>query len=655
MIFDEFHRYDNKLTYFLGVLSKIKEEHPEYKEPPILLLSATPYNYYPDLKINYSSAAEDEETGTTNYIRDFSKLLELLAPEMCQEYADFKNGKITPEAFSKTLMENCIYRNERIYDGDLKYKTLPTVKEFKEVFAHCINEERFVSKQSDVPRYYKLCSGVYSFPIKVYKKKEDTKKKEDPFYSGLKKPENFNSISDKLFVFGTDHKLKRGAPFFDNLRFASIEHYNAKEGRKLLWVPPSKPEYSLEGPFAQKAFTKLMVFSAYKMVPRIVSGVFSAYASDDVDTANAPTIDLADIDTRMQALISDKLKEANKLYDELIRKDTSKDAKSLIEELAGNLKELFSECDDLPLLAKYVIGSPFMCALRTFKDEKAAQHIAEGFNTYFKKEGIKQAIAHNRICKDEELLDYCIAGGLGAVMEEYAFSGGSAKDMMTALCYGSEKSTVVHVFSSDRYTVTNKEPFQIKCHYAERFNADYTDNGKAETNKDGQEHFRSCHKAFNSPFWPMILCTTSKNQEGYDLDRYCSRIMHYSLPPNTMSFEQRDGRIDRRLSLLARRRMVQLYGTDLSWDSLFEKNKDDCGMSPCWTQKDYFSICGERDLQPLKFERIVPYFPMTDEYVLYTRLRDHKNLYRRHFGLPTEAASDETSKDLEPLKLNEIQ
>ncbi|HCJ40906.1 MAG TPA: hypothetical protein DHV89_04955 [Ruminococcus sp.] len=151
----------------------------------------------------------------------------------------------------------------------------------------------------------------------------------------------------------------------------------------------------------------------------------------------------------------------------------------------------------------------------------------------------------------------------------------------------------------------------------------------------------------------MILCTTSANQEGYDLDRYCHRIMHYSLPPNTMSFEQRDGRIDRRLSLLARRRMVQLYGSKMQWEELFE-DSDDCGMSPCWTQKNYFSTCAKSGLTPLRFERIVPYFKMTDEYILYTRLRQYKNHYRSHFGLPTEAVGGTDKDSFKPLKLNKI-
>ncbi|WP_294473280.1 DEAD/DEAH box helicase family protein [uncultured Ruminococcus sp.] len=651
VIFDEFHRYDKSLTYFLGILDGLKKVFPKYEVPPVLLMSATPYNYYPDPGAELTSAAENEGADD-NAIRSFEDLLRITAPDMCTAYEKYKNREITPEVFSSLLMENCIYRNERIYDGNLKYKTLPTDDDFKNIFARCINEERFVSMQSDVPRYFKLCSGVYSFPIKYLNNKNDV----SSAYSELKKPEEFSEANDELFVFSTDHKLKRGAPYFDNLRFACIEHYNAKAGRDLLWVPPSMPEYTVTANgtfkcFENKDFTKLMIFSAYKMVPRIVSGVFSAYVSDDVNIVGK-AVTLEQTDKKMQELLSGRYDESNSLYERLVNNDAAIDAKTLVSRLSAELKKLFPKCG-CELLAKYVAGSPFMCAMRVFKNKDTACEIAEAFNVYFAKEGIKQAIVHNGIKNEEQLLEYCFEGGLGAVMREYVFSGGSAEEMKTALRFGAENCTKVHVYSADCYNVVNSTPFTINCHYAERFNADHSDNGKSATSKDGKEHFRSCHKAFNSPFWPMILCTTSANQEGYDLDRYCHRIMHYSLPPNTMSFEQRDGRIDRRLSLLARRRMVQLYGSKMQWEELFE-DSDDCGMSPCWTQKNYFSTCAKSGLTPLRFERIVPYFKMTDEYILYTRLRQYKNHYRSHFGLPTEAVGGTDKDSFKPLKLNKI-
>ena len=45
---------------------------------------------------------------------------------------------------------------------------------------------------------------------------------------------------------------------------------------ELLWIPPSAPHYPLQGPFAaNQTFTKTLLFSAWAMVPRALSGLLS--------------------------------------------------------------------------------------------------------------------------------------------------------------------------------------------------------------------------------------------------------------------------------------------------------------------------------------------------------------------------------------------
>jgi superfamily II DNA/RNA helicase len=50
---------------------------------------------------------------------------------------------------------------------------------------------------------------------------------------------------------------------------------------------------------------------------------------------------------------------------------------------------------------------------------------------------------------------------------------------------------------------------------------------------------------FNSPLLPEILVCTSVGQEGINLHRFCRQVIHYDLPFNPASLEQRTGRIDR--------------------------------------------------------------------------------------------------------------
>src|ERR1019366_8218919 len=50
-------------------------------------------------------------------------------------------------------------------------------------------------------------------------------------------------------------------------------------------------------------------------------------------------------------------------------------------------------------------------------------------------------------------------------------------------------------------------------------------------------------RAFNSPFWPFVLATTSVGQEGLDFHLYCHKVIHWNLPPNPVDLEQREGRV----------------------------------------------------------------------------------------------------------------
>lgn len=69
-------------------------------------------------------------------------------------------------------------------------------------------------------------------------------------------------------------------------------------------------------------------------------------------------------------------------------------------------------------------------------------------------------------------------------------------------------------------------------------------------------------RAFNSPFWPHILCTTSVGQEGLDFHQWCRRIVHWDLPSDPVDFEQREGRIARYASLAVRQSLGAEHGAE---------------------------------------------------------------------------------------------
>ena len=143
-------------------------------------------------------------------------------------------------------------------------------------------------------------------------------------------------------------------------------------------------------------------------------------------------------------------------------------------------------------------------------------------------------------------------------------------------------------------------------------------------------------KAFNTPFWPHLLATTSVGQEGLDFHNWCDQVVHWDLCSSPVDLEQREGRIQRFASLTIRRALageegkaalIAAIGTGGSpWDEmkrLAEQNHvDTAGLSPWWTLPDarvrryLFSLPGGRDA------------------IRFRRLQDQRLLYRLALGQP---------------------
>lgn len=68
----------------------------------------------------------------------------------------------------------------------------------------------------------------------------------------------------------------------------------------------------------------------------------------------------------------------------------------------------------------------------------------------------------------------------------------------------------------------------------------------------------SLRAAFNSPFPPYVLASTSVGQEGLDFHRYCDSVIHWTPPASPSSLRQREGRVDRYLSMQVRIALAQL-------------------------------------------------------------------------------------------------
>ena len=100
-----------------------------------------------------------------------------------------------------------------------------------------------------------------------------------------------------------------------------------------------------------------------------------------------------------------------------------------------------------------------------------------------------------------------------------------------------------------------------------------------ERSDDGGETRRShVRTAFNSPFWPFVLATTSVGQESLDFHLYCHAVVHWNLPANPVDLEQREGRVHRYKGHAVRRNLAGALGRDAAapgdkdpWTWMFEE------------------------------------------------------------------------------------
>jgi len=176
----------------------------------------------------------------------------------------------------------------------------------------------------------------------------------------------------------------------------------------------------------------------------------------------------------------------------------------------------------------------------------------------------------------------------------------------------------------------SREPANLRLHFALRFAQDHEEAAALQ-------RATVVRTAFNSPFWPFVLVTTSIGQEGLDFHPYCHAVIHWNLPRNPVDLEQREGRVHRYKGHAVRKNVAACYGERISlaakvdpWEQLFDvavegRPQGESDLNPYWV------FPGDA-----RIERIVPLLPLSREI---QRLHDlHRTLgaYRLAFGQPRQ-------------------
>jgi hypothetical protein len=327
----------------------------------------------------------------------------------------------------------------------------------------------------------------------------------------------------------------------------------------------------------------------------------------------------------------------------------------------GLLPRLGKPPKDLSLvLAQMAIASPGIVALRTLRRitgnnamltnceiKNSAAQLAWSFRTLFNS---PEATALIRGIDSEEpywrrVLEYCVDGCLQSVLDEYMhILGGSsspidespakvateiARTIAKSLTLRTSVIGVDEIVAEPGRGEITQASYRIRGHFALRLGEEQSDDEKVINRAE------QVREAFNSPFRPFVLATTSVGQEGLDFHLYCHAIVHWNLPSNPVDLEQREGRVHRYKGHAVRKNLAIKYGiSEVSsceldpWETLFAAGKRDrpsgsSDLIPFW-------VC------PLsngaRIERYVPSMPLSRDSERLEALRRSLAVYRMVFG-----------------------
>lgn len=172
----------------------------------------------------------------------------------------------------------------------------------------------------------------------------------------------------------------------------------------------------------------------------------------------------------------------------------------------------------------------------------------------------------------------------------------------------------------------------MRVRFALRFGADSSDDDK------NLQRSSAVRTAFNSPFWPFVLASTSVGQEGLDFHQYCHAVVHWNLPANPVDLEQREGRVHRykghaiRKNVASRNRAMA-FGRRVTdpWTAMFDAAAKGVGRSHLKDIEPYWVYTG-----PATIERHVPMLPLSREVDRLDRLIKSLAAYRMVFGQPRQ-------------------
>lgn len=562
-----------------------------------------------------------------------------------------------------------------------------------------------------------------------------------------------------------------------NARLRSLLSGTVEVGAwKLLWIPPSLPYYNLGDPYSDQAlkkFTKRLVFSSWRMVPRMVASLTSYEAERKITKLYDPSIKnthesrkklrpllrfaRSERDKRLTGMpvlgiiypsitlarACDPLRMASQplpSIKEVVKKARIEIERCLLPLTAsspnyglededwywaapilldmyyyrGSVSKLLrgkglasvwageevyedEEIDEEPslwkehvqkiialvdgeirlgkppndlsiVLAKMAIAEPGTTCLRALSratgglweplDEiwMSAAKMARPFIRLFNlptsvalQRGLAMGSSNEALPYWQQVLEYCLNGGLQAVLDEYVHflkeseglfgldrikSAERISEVVAEALSLRAASIEIDEIGFDRGAETvSRKGRRMRTNFAVMLSDEKSEDGRS-VNRISQ-----IRSAFNSPFWPFVLTSTSIGQEGLDFHPYCHAIIHWNLPSNPVDLEQREGRVHRYKGHAIRKNLAAKYGLSEigqddhdPWEVLFkagvrDRNEEVGDLVPYW-------------IYPLedgaRIERYIPALPLSRDRARLQELQKALAIYRMVFGQPRQ-------------------
>lgn len=730
VIMDEFQRFSSLLNddaddeqsmishKFFGNLNT---ENEDTKSPLILLLSATPYKPYTTLEeLNENNV--DEQYKDFYQLMDFmfkadksetsfKKIWEDYSSELGHLSSDRLDILIAKKKKAEDKMYESICRTERLNENLITSKHVEEIPITEgDILSYCQMQRLLEDCKKKAEEGNNIHFSSYNIPIDYVKSCPYLLSFMDTYELKRKITDVYKAVDGRVhlpvnprrqrYLLKTEHIYKYWDIAPNNARLEYLKKIIFdNHAERLLWIPASHPYYttSPNNVFEKnKGFSKVLVFSAWEMVPRMLAVMLSyeaerltigkAFEDDNASyTNNTGRRRLADKNgknkqkgSKNKSVIMYVCRYLSELYNpeefygqpiKDIRKELKNRLEQHIKERAAVSNINYSSADiysymkwldnkgikikefsrnALDILVNLAIGGPAECLYRILKDEKKTIALTDKFVTLFNRRQSAAIIdlIYERNSLDvyfEQVIDYCVMGNLQAVLDEFVHmideSGSDIKGIYEHLNDSFiEMESGVNIDTSDYFAKYNENGKFKKWHMRTHFALQFT-NAKVDQTKIKVAN--KTRESFNSPFRPFLLASTSVGQEGLDFHWYCRKIVHWNTPSNPQDLEQREGRINRYKCLAIRRNIAKLYPEIYSWNDMFDKAHEEMkarynysDMVPYWCLPP--ELIRENEDKFEMIERIVPMYPMSKDKERYERLISVLSLYRLTLGQPRQ-------------------